>query len=172
MIIYLIGYMGCGKSTLGRKLSGLMNVPFHDLDVVIEQQTGMTVPEIFDTLGENGFREIEAQCLRNLNDQPNMVISCGGGTPCFGNNMEFMNANGLTVYIKIPAEIIASRLFHSENKRPLLPYHSIEILKDHVTRMLRQREEFYLQARLVVEGINLNPNDLKQFIGMHTLPGK
>lgn len=167
MNIFLVGFMGCGKSTLGKKLAGLMEVPFTDLDIVVEQQTGMTISEIFNTLGEEGFRDIEAQCLKNLPAEERAVISCGGGTPCFGDNMEFMNKTGLTIYIKIPADIIAARLFHSENKRPLLPYQSREILKEHVNKMLSTREKYYNHARLIVEGINLNPNDLQQFIGMH-----
>jgi shikimate kinase len=169
MIIYLVGYMGCGKSTLGKKLASLIKSPFYDLDAVVEQQTGMSISEIFDTLGETGFREIESQCLRNIPTGISTVISCGGGTPCYGNNMDYMNQSGLTIYIKIPADIIANRLFHSENKRPLLPYQSREILKDHVVRMMEQREMYYSRARLAVEGINLNPNDLLQFINMHSV---
>lgn len=169
MNIYLVGYMGCGKSTLGKKLASLIKAPFYDLDALVEQQTGMSISEIFDTLGEKGFREIESQCLRNIPGGIRTIISCGGGTPCYGDNMDYMNRSGLTVYIKIPAEIIASRLFYSENKRPLLPYQSREILKDHVARMMEQREQFYSRARLAVEGINLNPNDLLQFINMHTV---
>jgi len=167
MKIYLVGFMGCGKSTLGRKLSNLIKAPFYDLDAVVEKQTGMSVSEIFDTLGEPGFRDIESLYLKGLTSETTSVISCGGGTPCYSDNMEFMNNTGLTIYIKIPAEIIASRLFHSENKRPLLPYHSRDILNDHVTRMLELREKHYSKAQLIVEGINLSPDDLKQFIDMH-----
>lgn len=172
MNIYLVGYMGCGKSTLGKKLASLIKAPFYDLDALVEKQTGMSISEIFDTLGEKGFREIEAGCLRNIPGEVRTVISCGGGTPCYGDNMDYMNRTGLTVYIKIPAEIIANRLFHSENKRPLLPYQSREILKDHVARMMEQRDPYYSRAHLAVEGINLNPNDLLQFINMHTAKNK
>ena len=166
MIIYLVGFMGCGKSTLGKKLATLMKVPFYDLDSIVEHQTEMSVSEIFSTFGESGFRDIESACLKNLSTETNVVISCGGGTPCYGDNMDYMNNNGMTVYIKIPDDIIASRLFHSENKRPLLPYQSREILKEHVSKMMLTREVFYNRARLIVEGINLNPNDLLQFINM------
>ncbi|PKP18745.1 MAG: shikimate kinase [Bacteroidetes bacterium HGW-Bacteroidetes-21] len=158
--------MGCGKSTLGKNLATLMKCNFIDLDRAIEKEAKMTVANLFASQGEDAFRNIEASLLRQINHDSDIVISTGGGTPCFYDNIDFMNMHGLTIYIKLPIDIITNRLFYSENKRPLIKYETKEALNLNITSLLSQREVFYKKAKLIVEGINLSPQDLLEFINI------
>lgn len=167
MKIFLIGFMGCGKSTLGKNLSALMKFDFIDLDKAIEKETKMTVSALFASQGEGTFRAHEARLLRNIPQNNNTIVSTGGGTPCFYDNIDYMNSQGLTIYIKLPPEIIANRLFYSDNKRPLIKYETKEALLTNITEMLSEREDYYKKAKLVVEGINLSPQDFLHFITIH-----
>ena len=108
--IYIIGFMGSGKSTAGKKLASLMGWTFVDLDKKIEEFAGKSIPEIFAQDGETSFREIEAKILRSLNSLKNTVISTGGGTPCYSDNMEYMLDTGLTLYLKLTPGQLKSRL--------------------------------------------------------------
>src|SRR5512133_2274718 len=119
-IIYIIGFMGSGKTTAGKKLASLLGWTFTDLDRKIEEYTGKTIPEIFSLNGEQYFREIEAQLLRDLKSCTNTIVSTGGGTPCHGGNMDFMLGNGLTLYLKLTPAQLYSRLSESKGDRPLI----------------------------------------------------
>ena len=119
-IVYIIGFMGSGKSTAGKKLASLLGWSFIDLDKKIEEHTGKTIPEIFSQHGENYFRNVEAEVLRSLESQTKTVISTGGGTPCHGDNMDFMLETGLTLYLKLTSDQLKSRLSESKGERPLL----------------------------------------------------
>src|SRR5688500_7831796 len=110
MKIFLLGYMGCGKSSAGKKLANKLGFEFIDLDEMIEKQYQKSVSEIFETEGENKFREYEHNCLKGLLDKENIVISLGGGTPCYYNNMELINTHGTSIYLKMSTEVLASRL--------------------------------------------------------------
>jgi shikimate kinase len=164
MRIYLIGFMGSGKTTVGRLLAPklvakfptkLPNCVFVDLDHYIEQQQGLTVAEIFAKPGDEGgeayFRELERKYLNEVMTKfPNAVISTGGGTPCFNDNMERMNADGVTVYLKYSPEMLARRLGTSRGVRPLLAGKSQEELLAYVKETLSEREVYYNQANVVV----------------------
>lgn len=116
--IILIGYMGAGKTTLGKALAREMNVQFCDLDWFIEERYHRTIQQIFDEKGEAGFRDIERKMLYEVADFENIVISCGGGTPCFFDNIEFMNSKAQTVYLKATPEILFQHLKMGKNERP------------------------------------------------------
>lgn len=120
--VVLIGLPGCGKSTLGKVLARKFHLPFIDLDTVIEQEEGMVVPEIFSLKGEKYFRELEASCLRKtLDRQGGMILATGGGAPCFHDNMDLILEKGQSIYLEVPFELLAKRLFaEGVEKRPLL----------------------------------------------------
>lgn len=146
--IYLIGYMGAGKTTLGKRMANVMNLGFIDLDKFIEGKYHMTVPEIFAEHGESGFRTIEQTVLRQVSDIENVVISTGGGAPCFNDNMQLMNDTGLTIYIKASPDELASRLRASKTIRPIVASKSDEELVPFISEHLSKREEYYNLAKI------------------------
>jgi shikimate kinase len=164
MKIFLTGYMGSGKSTAGKKLATKLNFEFIDLDKFIESECGQTISEIFDTKGENEFRALEHNALKKLITKDNLVVACGGGTPCYYGNMELMNNNGITIYLKMSAETLASRLVNAKGKRPLLENKTESELKDYITEHLEKREDIYHQAQYIVKGKNLNVDELVEFV--------
>src|SRR5664279_1360825 len=155
-IIYIIGFMGSGKSTAGRKLASLLGWSFIDLDKRIEEHTSKTIPEIFSQKGEDYFRSIEAQLLRDLMSGTNTVISTGGGTPCHGDNMDFMNEHGLTVYLKLTPAELNSRLSQSNGERPLIKDLEKGNLLSFIEEKFAVRKKYYDRSDIIVEGINLN----------------
>jgi shikimate kinase len=164
MKIFLTGYMGSGKSTAGKKLAAKLNFEFIDLDKFIESECGQTISEIFDTKGENEFRALEHNALKKLIIKDNLVIACGGGTPCYYGNMELMNNNGITIYLKMSADTLASRLANAKGKRPLLENKTEAELKEYITEHLEKREDIYHQAQYIVKGKNLNVDELVEFV--------
>ena len=114
--IFLIGYMGCGKTTLGEVLARQMGLHFIDLDEFIEARQGMTIPQIFDQMGEARFRELETEALSEVAVIQNVIVGCGGGTPCHGGNMALMNQAGTTVWLTTSPERITARLAGSERR--------------------------------------------------------
>jgi shikimate kinase len=148
--------MGSGKSTAGRKLASLLGWSFIDLDKRIEEHTSKTIPEIFSQKGEDYFRSIEAQLLRDLMTCTNTVISTGGGTPCHGDNMDFMNEHGLTVYLKLTPAELNSRLSQSNGERPLIKDLEKGNLLSFIEEKLAVRKKYYDRSDIIVEGINLN----------------
>lgn len=155
--IYLIGYMGTGKTTLGKELSTALGARFIDLDHYIQEVHGKTIAELFAEYGESGFREIENKTLREVSVFENSVISTGGGTPCFFDNMQIMNDTGMTVYLKASPQALFSRLSIPEHKlkRPLIKDMNDNELIDFITKNLLIREEFYTRAQIVFETENL-----------------
>ena len=162
-LIYIIGFMGCGKSTTGKKLASLLGWSFTDLDRKIEESTGLTISEIFSQHGENYFRNIESEILKNLKYQTNNVISTGGGTPCYGDNMDFMLENGLTIYLKLTPGQLKSRLTESKGKRPLIKDLDEESLPGYIVEKLACREKWYNGADIIFEAFNLDI-ELLQYI--------
>ncbi len=156
MRIYLTGFMGCGKTTFGKKLSEKLGYEFMDLDKVLQFVENKTVTQIFNEMGEEYFRKLEADVLHSTILHKNLVISCGGGTPCYFDNMEWMNERGLTVYIKMQAENLYGRLKEKKEKRPLIAKMKNPELKDFIFQKLSEREAFYLQAKLIMEVENLS----------------
>lgn len=154
MRIYLIGFMGCGKSTLGRKMSEQMNMGFIDLDKYIEERNFKSIPLIFEEEGEEGFREKEKNALTEVSQFENVIIGTGGGTPCFFDNMQLMNQTGITVYISPDAETLANRISRSKTERPLVAGKSREELIGFINQMLVRREPFYLQSKIILDNKN------------------
>lgn len=151
MLIFLVGYMGCGKSTIGRALSRRLGKPFLDMDTVLEQRCGKRVGEIFDEIGEKGFRRLEREVLAGLvASHDDAVVATGGGAPCFFDNMDVMSRSGQTVYFQMSPEGLALRLEHGRHKRPLLRDKSEEELVAFIRENVRRREPHYLRARLVI----------------------
>lgn len=153
--IFLIGYMGAGKTTLGRSLAEVMGLEFIDLDHFIEARQHKTVKEIFAEVGEEGFRKIERASLEEVAQYENVVISLGGGTPCFFDNMELVNRSGVSVYLKPSEEVLLMRLIKGKHKRPLLADKSDDQILQFIREQLAWREPYYLKASLVFEASHL-----------------
>lgn len=148
--IYLIGFMGSGKSTLGRSLAQQLNYTFFDTDEWIENNTGMTIPVLFKTKGEEWFREQEKNVLSYLTTAQHIVISTGGGMPCYGNNIEVMKKSGTTVWLHPPENILVQRLLKDASHRPLLQQETD--ITAYVHHTLQRRMPFYSQAHFTYEG--------------------
>ncbi len=161
---FITGYMGSGKSTAGKKLSAKLGYEFIDLDKFIENEYQQTIPEIFSTKGEGEFRAMEHNALKKLIEKDNIVVACGGGTPCYYNNMELMNNHGNTVYLKMSADSLVHRLMDAKEKRPLVANKSEEELRTFVNRQLEKREDFYHQAQYTVKGKDLDIDELVLFV--------
>lgn len=145
--IFLIGYMGSGKTTLGKAYARAMQLQFVDLDWYIEERFHKTVQELFEERKEDGFREIERNMLHEVAGFENVVIACGGGTPCFFDNMEYMNRAGETVFLDASPQVLFHRLKVAKSKRPLLKDKSDEELIEVIQNALQIRSSFYLQAK-------------------------
>ncbi len=148
--VFLIGYMGSGKSSLGRQLAQEMEREFIDLDKYIEARFHSTVKQIFDKHGEEVFRTIERSMIHEVADFENVIVACGGGTPCYYDNMDFMLSHGLTVYLNVSPEVLALRLSlpGSRTKRPLIAGKSDDELLDFVRSGLEKRLAYYLRAEV------------------------
>lgn len=157
--------MGAGKTTIGRELAKELNLDFIDLDYFIQARFQKTVNQLFQDAGETEFRNIERKMLREVGEFENVIISAGGGTPCFFDNMEYMNQSGTTVYLKASAEILSSRLNTCKDKRPLIKDKNEEELYDFVIDTLGKREPFYSKAEIVFEtGIIETKEDVNMFV--------
>ncbi|MBM3420827.1 MAG: shikimate kinase [Bacteroidetes bacterium] len=154
MKIYLTGFMGSGKSTLGRRLARLARLPFIDLDREIERREGVAISAIFSEKGEGYFRMRESAVLREIGSGDDVVVATGGGTPCFGDNMDYMNLTGITVYLRLGPAALASRLEQSQGSRPLLAGLKGESLRRYIEERLADREPYYLRARLVIDTLH------------------
>jgi shikimate kinase len=164
MRIYLIGYMGCGKSTLGRRLAKHAGLQFIDMDHYIEKRNCKTVPQIFDEEGENEFRKKERKALEELSVFTDLVIATGGGAPCFFDNMELMNRTGKTIYLNIHPKILATRLLKSKTERPLIKGKSKQELVQFIDDTLKKRNEFYLQAHHQITKPDVDLNEVIELV--------
>lgn len=156
-MIFLVGYMGSGKTTMGRKLARALGLDFVDLDEVIVSRAGRSIPEIFEAEGEAGFRALEAEVLRSLGSAGEgapvpAVVSVGGGTPCFHDNMAWMNAHGRTIYLRLSPAALWRRLEQSDvQKRPVLQGLRGDALREFIEEKLAEREPYYLQAQYTID---------------------
>ncbi len=157
--------MGAGKTTLGKVLASELNVPFYDLDWYIEERFHTTIPKIFAQEGEEGFRKKERAMLHEVAEFENVVISCGGGTPCFFDNMEYLNQQAKTVYLKATPEVLSVHLRMGRTERPLIKGKSDEELKQYILESLSQREPYYSTARYTfpIEVLN-DVNKVKEVV--------
>ncbi|MCX6270084.1 MAG: shikimate kinase [Bacteroidetes bacterium] len=155
MNIYLIGFMGSGKTNIGKQLARQLGYKFYDLDEMFEDKYHFTVSHFFEKFGETEFRKIEKSLLLSTVNFTQAVISTGGGTPCFFDNMPFILKNGVSVYFKLTAPQLVSRLKQSRKPRPLVKSFEGEALEDQVAALLAIREPFYLQANRIIEGFDI-----------------
>lgn len=171
--IILIGYMGAGKTTVGKALAKDLNLMFYDLDWYIESRMHKTVAQIFKESGEEGFRRIERNMLHEVAEFEDVVISCGGGTPCFFDNMEYMNSQGQTLYLQASPEILAMHLRMGKSVRPLILGKTDEELLQFIKESLEKRDPFYTQAKYILnvdlmenyEKIKISVEKAKELLG-------
>lgn len=149
--IILIGYMGAGKTTIGKTLAKRLNVPFYDLDWYIETRMRKKVKQIFDERGEEGFRIIEKNMLHEAAEFENVVLACGGGTPCFFDNMDYMVGQGDVVYLRGTPDVLFRHLKMGKGVRPLLLGKSDEELLEYIKENVQKREEFYTKANHIID---------------------
>lgn len=165
MRVFLIGFMASGKSSIGKKLAAKINKPFVDLDNYIEEKFNSTIPFLMNKRGEDEFRRIENQALHEvIKKNKYIVVSTGGGTPCFYDNMEVMNNSGITVYLEVDLSTLVSRLMLSKKDRPLILGKSKEDLTVYVKDLMDMRKIHYKQAHYKVNGKNLNVSSLADII--------
>lgn len=153
MKIILIGYMGSGKSTIGKSLANKLNLPFVDLDDTIEREIGVSISDFFETFGELKFRRLERQVLHKIiAEKEQMILSTGGGTPCYGDNFMLMkSSNAKVFYLKASIKTLAARLIDEKNKRPLIRSIGKQNLPEFIGKHLFERNNFYSQADQIVE---------------------
>lgn len=149
--IILIGYMGAGKTTVGKALAKELGLQFYDLDWYIECRMHKTVPQLFKELGEESFRKIEHNMLHEVAEFENVVLSCGGGTPCFFDNIDYMNSRGQVVYLKAERDVLYKHLQMGKNERPVLKGRTEEELRTFIGEQLALREPFYSQAHYTLD---------------------
>ena len=160
MIIFLIGFMGCGKSTKAKQLANRLECPVIDLDAVIVEQEGKTIAEYFEAFGESGFRKLESKTLKEYPYPETCVVATGGGLPCFFDHMEWMNENGKTVYLQMDPAALVSRL-HNRQKRPLIKDMDDEQLLAFIQKKLAERDPFYTKAKFIVNAFDLDVETLE-----------
>ena len=162
-LIFLIGFMGCGKTTLGRKLASRLDYEFIDLDDIFEEKVGMTITEYFSAFGEDAFRKLESEVLKQTKYPENAVVSTGGGLPCFFDNMDWMNAHGKTIYIKLSPKTLANRLENEKDQRPILSDHG-DNLAAFIAGKLAERDKFYDRASVIADGLSLTAGKVEQLL--------
>lgn len=172
--IFLTGYMGAGKTTLGKAFAHQLNISFIDLDWYIEERFHKTVRELFAERGENGFRELERNMLHEVAEFEDVVISTGGGAPCFFDNMEFMNRMGQTVFLEVHPDVLFRRLRVAKQQRPILQGKEDDELKAFIKEALEKRAPFYTQAQYTFNAeeledrwqIEMSVQGLKELLGV------
>ena len=158
--IFLIGYMGSGKTTVGRVLARRYGIEHIDLDWRIEQRFHQKIADMFATIGEEGFRRREQNMLHEVMEMEDVVVSVGGGTPCFFDNMEQMNVAGQTIYLQCTVDVLVERIMRSQNKRPIVANKPQEELTQFVAEHLAEREPIYLRAKHILHTTELNLTEI------------
>ncbi len=174
--VFLVGFMGSGKSTWGRKIATRLDANFVDLDRLIELESGQSIPEMFAAYGESGFREREAEILRalpsksgNYSDSKPTIVATGGGTPCFHQNMSWMNEHGVTVYLNLSPRALWDRLRHSDPaKRPLISKFDESQLLHYIEEKSKERAPFYNNATFVVDPHKSSVADVAKMVELST----
>ena len=165
MKIFLIGFMGSGKTHWGRLLSAKLQLPFRDLDTVIVEKEQKTVAEIFAGKGEEYFRYQEKQTLEEIvAEEESFILSCGGGTPCFFNNIEFMKKSGKVIWLNTSVEVLKERLLKERMSRPLIREINDEELRRYIIRKLSERRMYYQQADVMVNEENITLEELTRLL--------
>jgi shikimate kinase len=165
--VFIVGYMGAGKSSGGARLATALGWPFADTDQVLAEAQGRGIGSLFDSMGESAFRSAEGEVLRRLCSAPGrMVVATGGGTPCFGDHMEFMLDRGTVVYFKVGQEALLERLRANRKNRPLIAGLSGRELSDFVSAHLEEREPMYRRAHIIVDADALDGQRLQSVVQM------
>jgi shikimate kinase len=165
MRIFLIGFMGSGKSHWGKILRVQMKLPFFDLDKVICDKENATVPQIFAAKGEEYFRMKEREVLEALvDDHDDLIIACGGGTPCFFQNIDFMKSKGFVVWLDTPVNVLVTRLLKEKSNRPLIKNIGDAELENYIRKKLHERKIYYEQADLRVDEHEMTTERLTNLI--------
>src|ERR1700761_6618577 len=173
MKIFLIGFMGSGKTHWGRKLGAKLNLPFYDLDTVIIEQEQKSVADIFAEKGEEYFRYQEKETLERLAaEQESFILSCGGGTPCFFNNIEFMKKNGKVIWLNTSIDMLTERLGRERMSRPLISDVNEEDLRRYIIRKLSERRMYYQQADVTVGEESTNLDELIKLLLSNQQPDR
>lgn len=162
MIVFLVGFMGCGKSTIGKKLAKKLEVKFIDSDNAIEKAAGKSIQEIFDQEGENEFRRMELDFLKTFKEE-NAVVALGGGTPCDEERLKIIQEKGEIIYVQMPPEALCKRLLEAKKVRPLVQEYkdSPKELLDYIENKLKERSPFYKQANITISGLNISSERLE-----------
>ncbi len=160
--IFLIGLMGSGKTHWAQRLAKILGWKFVDLDKLIEEEEGLNIPEIFGQYGEHHFRNLEKKYLSKISAMNDVVVAAGGGTPCFNGNMDLMNKMGETYYLQVSVPTVVSRLEKKIEGRPLLQNKNSNELLSFLTKQLKEREQFYLKAKHVIDEEKLDEKKLKE----------
>lgn len=166
MHIFLLGFMGSGKSHWGRLWAAAHNFNFIDLDEELEKQEQKTVAAIFETRGEDYFRQKETILLRSLTAQSNSIVSCGGGTPCFFDNMAWMNKNGLTIFLEATTQFILKNIKNEKDKRPLIKDKDDAEIIFFIEQKLKERQPYYSKAKIIFPAEDLNIDSIKKVINL------
>ncbi|WP_306549912.1 shikimate kinase [Daejeonella sp.] len=166
MKVFLVGFMGSGKTTIGKKLANYLTCDFIDLDKLIETKVGMSIVEYFELHGESAFRDLERDVLQKTDFPENVIIATGGGVPCFGDNMSWMNENGLVAYLSLSPKALASRLENSKTDRPLIRNLKGDELEGFISAKLAEREPFYNQSKFVVSASDLTAERLAFYLNL------
>lgn len=157
MRVFIIGYMGAGKSTVGKRLARRLELPFIDLDDAFEEKYRYTIPRFFDHFGKNKFRELEQKCLKEIiEENEHAVVSTGGGTACHFDNMNLMNKTGTTVYLQMHPSSLAQRLNNARRLRPIVREVNHQEMLNFIEDQLTERIPFYNQAHVTVKGESLD----------------
>lgn len=164
MRIFLIGFMGCGKSTMGRALAASLNMTFIDLDTYLEERFFKTIPQIFAEEGEENFRLKERKVLEEVSAFDQVIVATGGGAPCFFDNMELMNQSGFCIFLDVEIDSLVNRLIHAKTERPLIKGKSPEELHLFIEGMMQKRRPFYEKARHILRGKDIYPEQVIQII--------
>ena len=165
--IFLVGFMGSGKSFWGHKWSQKYKLPIFDLDKNIEKAEKLSIATIFEKQGEENFRKIEATILRTFINKDNCIIASGGGTPCFAGNMQWMNKNGKTIYLAASPKYIYEKIVDEQAKRPLIKNLNPSELLFFIEQKLKEREFFYKQASVILPVEGMTEEFVPEFITDH-----
>jgi shikimate kinase len=166
VIVFLTGFMGSGKTSMGKLLAEELNYPFIDLDKFIEERMLISIAKIFHHYGEYFFRKTESEYLHEMANWKNLVVACGGGTPCYDKNLDWMKSTGLTVYLKTTNEELYKRLAVPEQKndRPLIASLTAPAMKTYIKETLKKRELYYNQADILLEQKNEIKKDVASLL--------
>ena len=157
-MIYIIGYMGSGKTTIASELSNILNLPYLDTDKEIQKKTNYTINEIFKKFDEIYFRKIEKEIFTSI--KGNKIVSTGGGLPTYSDNMKYIKKNGISIYLKTPIQILHNRLKKSLDNRPLIQKIKKPDLKKFIKKQIKEREYFYKQASYILETKDLSEEEI------------